>query len=446
MTENKKFYIETFGCAMNLSDTELIKSLLTRSGYIQVNAPENAHYIIINTCSIQTKMEETIDNRLQVLQFIKRSNNHIKIGLAGCYAQRLKEALYEKYNFLDFLIGPDSYKNIDKHLQKVNTGTKVTDTNDTQTEAYKQYTENYDNAGFQALIPVTRGCNTGCSFCIVPLVRGTERHRNPNEIIKEINALVEKNYKQITLVSQAIDKYSWQNELNFAQLLEQIAQAYPLIRIRFNISYISQITDQTIEVVRNYPNICNHFHIPVQSGSNRILNLMNRGYTTEIIKERISKIRELIPECGLTTDIITGYPTETETDHQETKDLISWAKFDNTTIYKYSERVGTPAAINTPGDISKEIKNKRQQELSELQKKICIDNNKNEINKHFKVIIENYCKQSKDHFEAHTEQNKLIIFPCEHHKIGDLVDVMVTKYTSTNLLGYISTLDKLVIE
>ena len=433
-------YIETYGCQMNVADSEIVVSILKEKGFIHTNEINNADIILINTCSIRDNAEVRIHGRLNVFKQIKKNKKDLIVGLIGCMAQRIKEDLIEQNNVIDIIAGPDSYRDLPKLILKVKEGQKAVNVELSRHETYSEIMPfRYNTNNISAFIPIMRGCNNRCAYCVVPATRGVERSRNPETIINEVNSLINSGYKEIILIGQNVDSYKWKNEnnskVNFSNLLEIVANINPSIRIRFSTSHPKDMTDEVLYIMAKYNNICKCIHLPVQSGNSRILALMKRSYTREWYIDRINAIRKIIPECAVSTDIITGFCTETEEEHKETLSLMEWANFDFAFMFKYSERPGTYAQINYIDDIPEEIKTKRLTEIINLQNKLSSENKNADINKIYEVLVEGYSKKSKDYVSGRNSQNKVVVFPKENYKIGDIVNVLIKKCTSATLIG-----------
>ncbi|HOY39750.1 MAG TPA: tRNA (N6-isopentenyl adenosine(37)-C2)-methylthiotransferase MiaB [Bacteroidales bacterium] len=434
--QQKKVYIETYGCQMNVADSELVAAMLPDQKFAISASIENADVIIINTCSVREHAEKKIWNRLQHIHGLKRKNKQLVTGVIGCMAQRLGEEILN-HKTVDFVAGPDAYRSISGLIEKALQGKKESDTHFSIDENYHNILpKRSDINHISGFISITRGCNNFCSYCIVPYTRGRERSRDYTDILSQAEDLSKNQYREIYLLGQNVNSYQ-NNNLNFSALLSLIADSYPDMRIRFTTSHPKDLTDELIEVIAKYKNICNHIHLPVQSGSNRILKLMNRRYSREWYLSRVEKIRELIPGCGLSTDIFCGFCGETEDDHAETLELLRRVRFDSAFMFKYSGRPGTLAAEKMADDIPEELKIKRLNELISLQNKISLQSNKNDIGKLFEVLIENESKRSKDYFSGRTETNKTVVFEKDQTQIGQFVTVMITDASSATLKGKI---------
>ena len=436
----KKFYIETYGCQMNVADSEVVSSIMAESGYGRTENMGEADLILVNTCSIRENAEQRVWGRLDVFKQIKNQHPEVKVGVIGCMAERLKEKLIEKEKSVDLVIGPDSYRTLPKLLETVDTGQKGINTLLSKEETYGDIAPvRADKNQISAFISIMRGCNNMCSYCIVPYVRGRERSRDPQTIIKEAAELYEQGFKEITLLGQNVDSYAWKKSdgttMPFAELLEQTARINPSLRIRFATSHPKDLSDEVLKVISQHINICRHIHLPVQSGSTDILKKMNRGYTREWYMDRIDAIRKYLPEAEITTDIMTGFSDETDQDHQETLSLMKYANYDFAYMFKYSERPGTKAARRMEDNVPEETKKKRLSEIIGLQNRISSENKNKAIGKTYTVLIENTSKKSKNEFSGRNSQNQVVVFPKNGEKIGKFVDVKILNTTPATLIG-----------
>ena len=437
---SKNLYIESYGCAMNFADSEVIASILKEQGYTNVLQEEEADVVFLNTCAIRENAEDKIWKRLAQLKNLKKTKPDLMVGVLGCMAERLKTKLLEQEQTVDLVVGPDAYRDLPNLLAKADGGHKAVNVLLSREETYAEIAPiRLNSNGITAFISIMRGCNNMCSFCVVPFTRGRERSRDAHSIVNEATELVAQGYKEVTLLGQNVDSYLWQNEnesVNFAQLLEMVALVSPELRVRFSTSHPKDITDEVLYTIAKYENVCNYIHLPVQSGNSRILQLMNRTYDREWYLERVHKIREIIPDCGISSDIIAGFCSETETEHHDTLSIIETCRFDFSYMYQYSERPGTLAAKRYPDDILLEVKNRRLQEIIALQNKISKEKNKTDEGKVFKVLIEGDSKKSKEDFKGRNDQNKVVIFPKNGvNKPGDYVLVKVHASTTTSLIG-----------
>ena len=441
----KHFYIESYGCAMNFSDTEIIASILNSNGYGATRNLEEAELIFVNTCSIREKAEATVRKRLTEFRKLKEANKSVLIGVLGCMAERLKTKLLEEEKLVDMVIGPDSYRSLPTLITQAETGQKAVNVLLSREETYADISPvRLDSNGVCAFVSIMRGCNNMCSFCVVPFTRGRERSRDAYSIIAEASELFNNGYKEITLLGQNVDSYYWYDEkkhqqITFAHLLEQVAVIHPALRIRFSTSHPKDITDDVLFVMAKYDNVCNHIHLPLQSGSTRLLQLMNRTYSKEWYKAKVDRIKDILPNCTITADIITGFCTETEEDHQETLEVMDYCGYDMSYMYYYSERPGTLAAKRFEDDIPLEVKKRRLQEVVDMQGKLSTAGNLNDIGKTFKILIEGDSKKSEWDFTGRSEHNKSVVFPKGNfnYKKGDYVSVKVKECTRATLIGEI---------
>ena len=449
----KNLYIESYGCAMNFSDSEIVASVLSKKGYRTTNTITNADLILLNTCSIREKAEETIRKRLKTFNSIKKINKQVKIGILGCMAERLKDKLIEEEKIVDLVVGPDAYKDLPNLIDDVEKGEKAINVLLSKDETYADVTpERLNSNGVNAFISITRGCDNMCTFCVVPFTRGRERSRDPQSIIEELNDLRAKGYKEITLLGQNVDSYLWyggglkkdfhkaseikkSTAINFAKLLELCALSQPKIRIRFSTSNPQDMSIDVIKIMAKYNNICNHIHLPVQSGSNKILKAMNRQHTREEYIDLIENIKNIIPECSISHDMIVGFPEETEEDHKKTLQLMDTVKYSFGYMFKYSERPGTLAHRKLKDNVEESTKKRRLNEIVELQQKHSLIRTKEFLNKTVEVLIEKSSKKSKLHWSGRNSENTVVVFPKEHYKVGDFVNVKITDCTSATLLG-----------
>lgn len=436
--EKEKLYIETYGCQMNVADSEVVAAIMEKNNYSITKNVDDADIIFINTCSIRDNAEQRIWGRLNVFNQIKKKKKNLIIGVIGCMAERVGEGFY-KNNIVNLVAGPDAYRDMPQLIDVVKTGRKATNIELSETETYDNICPTrLDDNKISGFVSISRGCNNFCTYCIVPYTRGRERSRSAKDIINEIMDLKNKGYKEITLLGQNVNSYIRNDEkenINFSKLLELVAIKFPELRIRFTTSHPKDMTDETIKTIAKYSNICNYIHLPVQSGSSKILKLMNRKYTKEWYMDRIKAIRKYIPDCGISTDIFTGFCSETEEDHNETLKLMAWAKFDFAYMFKYSERPGTYAANKLKDDVTEEIKLKRLEQVIELQKKLSTESNKKDVGKIFEVLIEGVSKKSEQELFGRTQQYKVVVFPRENYKIGDYVNVKINRCTSATLIG-----------
>lgn len=435
-----QLYIETYGCQMNMADSELIVSIMIQNGFSITEDINEADLILVNTCSVRENAEQRVWGRLDVFKNYKKQKPGLLIGVIGCMAERLKEKLLEDEKMIDLVVGPDAYRNLPKLVQSAEMGQKAVNVLLSREETYADISPvRMDKNGVSAFVSIMRGCNNMCSYCVVPYTRGRERSRNPDSVIHEVEDLIKMGYKEVSLIGQNVDSYNWINKKNnlktgFANLLEHVARISADIRIRFSTSHPKDMSDEVLHVMNEHSNICKHIHLPLQSGSSRILDLMKRGYTAEWYINRIESVRKIIPDCSLSTDIIAGFCAETEEDHMKTLKLMEWAGFDFAYMFKYSERPGTPAA-RKPDDVPENVKAKRLTEIIELQNSLSAKSKEKDLNKSFEVLVEGVSKKSDQHYFGRTSQNKVVVFPKEEFRIGDSVLVKIKTCTSATLIG-----------
>ena len=435
----KKVYIETYGCQMNVADTEVVVSILSKAGYEPTENIKEAGLILINTCSIRDNAEQRIWGRLKAISHLKKQKNDLRIGIIGCMAERLKEKLIETDQLVDMVVGPDAYRDLPFLVTEAEGGHKTVNVLLSHEETYADISPvRMDKNGVSSFVSIMRGCNNMCAYCVVPYVRGAERSRNPESVLKEVKELFETGYGEVTLLGQNVDSYNWNNGtgiMGFPELLEKVALINPLLRVRFSTSHPKDISDELLYTIARNNNICKHIHLPAQSGSSRILKLMNREYTREWYMDRVKAIHALIPECSLSTDMITGFCTETEEDHKESLSLMEWAGFDFSYMFKYSERPGTKAARKLIDNVSESVKAERLSEMIALQNRLSGKSKKSDIGRIVEVLIEGYSKRSTEHLSGRTSQNKVVVFPAGEHKKGEYTKVLIEKSTSATLIG-----------
>ena len=433
--------METYGCQMNFSDSEIVASILYDKGYCSTEEITQADIIFINTCSIRDNAEQRVKKRLQQFRSYKKRNPALIIGLLGCMADRIKTVLLEEEQLLDVISGPDSYRDLPRLLEQVESGQRGVNTLLSMEETYADITPvRLGSNGISAFISIMRGCENYCSYCVVPSTRGRERSRETGSIIHEAQDLFSRGYREITLLGQNVNSYRWteeEEEVNFAKLLIRIARIDSLLRIRFATSHPKDISDELLEAIAVHPNICKSIHLPVQSGSSRVLELMNRKYSREQYMERVDAIRRIIPGCAISTDIITGFCNETEEDHRETLSLMEWIGFDYAFMFNYSERPQTLAAETLDDNIPQEVKERRLKEVIDLQQKLSYQRNSEDLHQVFEVLVEGESKRSGDQFMGRNSQNKVVVFPKKRSKPGDYVRVKIHQCTSATLLGKI---------
>lgn len=439
MENNKKLHIETYGCQMNLSDSEIVGSIMAEDGYTMIDGAENADIIFINTCSIRDNAEQTIRKRLRDIRRMKKNNPNLKVGILGCMAERLKQQLLDEEDVVDLIVGPDAYRDLPNLINTVESGRRAINVLLSEEETYAEIEPvRLGSNKISAFISIMRGCENFCTYCVVPFTRGKERSRDPETIINEARDLVEKGYKEVTLLGQNVNSYKWEiegNSVSFPELIAQVAAVSPELRVRFATSHPKDISDELIKTIAKTPNICIAIHLPFQSGSNTVLSRMNRKYTREWYMDRISTIKKFIPDCGLSTDIIAGFCGETEEEHKETLSLMEWVTYDYAFMFKYSERPNTIAQKKYADDISEEIKSSRLSEIIALQQVLSLRSNKQNIGKTFEVLVENFSKKSDADLAGRNSQNKMVVFPKKDFKIGDYVMVKITSCTPATLIG-----------
>ena len=435
----RKLYIESYGCAMNFADSEIVASLMLDMGFETTAQYKEADVIFINTCSIRDNAEQRVRNRLREFSAAKKKRPGMTIGVLGCMAERLKSKFLEEEKLVDIVIGPDSYRDLPNLLSQADEGMRGVNVLLSREETYADISPvRLNSNGISAFVSIMRGCDNMCSFCVVPFTRGRERSRDPESIIREATELFEEGYREVTLLGQNVDSYQWEDRLNFAGLLELVAQIDPLLRVRFSTSHPKDITDEVLHTMNTYDNICNHIHLPVQSGNSRVLELMNRTYTREWYLERIDTIRRMIPECSISTDMIIGFCTETEQEHQDTLSLMDYVKFDFAYMYTYSERPGTLAAKRFEDDIPEEVKTRRFNEILKMQQACSLHRLEQHIGKIHRVLIDGFSKKSDQDFSGKTEHNITVVFPTnENNKRGDYVNVAIVRCTPATLIGQI---------
>lgn len=440
--EARHFYIESYGCQMNFSDSEIVASILGQAGYQATRNMEIADLILINTCSIREKAEDTVRKRLRIFDKVKKNRPGTLVGVLGCMAERLKTKLLEEEKLVDLVIGPDAYRDLPKLIATAEDGDKGINVFLSREETYADINPmRLDSNGVSAFISIMRGCDNMCSFCVVPFTRGRERSRNAFSIVAEATDLYERGYREVTLLGQNVDSYKWENPeteatVTFARLLEMVAQVHPDLRIRFSTSHPKDITDEVLHTMKKYDNICKYIHLPVQSGNSRVLDLMNRTYDREWYMDKVRRIYEIMPECAISSDIIAGFCSETEDEHQETLSMIKFANYSMSYMFYYSERPGTMAARKYEDDIPLEVKKRRLQEIIRLQAQVSFAHNKQDIGKTFKVLIEGDSKKSDQQFKGRNTQNKMLVFDKEAgYQPGDYCYVKVNDATSATLIG-----------
>ena len=434
----KKLYIETYGCQMNFSDSEIVGSIMAQNNYETTSEVKDADLVFINTCSIRDNAEQRVRKRLKELNALKKKNPALRIGVLGCMAERLKEKLLEEEKSVDIIVGPDAYRDLPQLMTSVESGQKAINVILSEEETYADITPvRLGENKVSAFISIMRGCQNYCSYCVVPYTRGKERSRKPETIINEAKDLFNKGYREVTLLGQNVNSYSWDNDskTDFPELLEKVALVNPLLRVRFATSHPKDISDKLIQTIAKYNNICKSIHLPVQSGSSKVLKKMNRKYDREWYLERISSIKKHIPECAISTDIISGFCSETEEDHKETLSIMKEAAYDYAFMFKYSERPDTTAAKKYEDDVSEETKSRRLTEIINLQRSLSHESNLRDIGKTFKILVEGTSKKSDAHLFGRNSQNKVAVFPKKDYKIGNYVNVKITSCTTATLIG-----------
>jgi len=444
LDDRPRVYIETYGCQMNVNDSEVVASILIANGYAVTSGMDDADVILINTCSIRENAETRVWGRIDVFGQVKKRKPSVLVGVLGCMAERLKDKLLEEKRVVDLVVGPDAYRELPVLLRSAGEGQKGINVLLSREETYADISPvRLDRNGVSAFVSIMRGCNNMCTYCVVPYTRGAERSRDPRSIIREVQELIDAGYREVTLLGQNVDSYYWRgegliaNSVNFADLLEKVAQLASRLRVRFSTSHPKDLTNEVLYTMAMYENICNHIHLPVQSGSSRILQLMNRGYTREYYLQRVEAIRHIIPDCAISTDIISGFCTETELDHHQTLSLLEAVNFDFAFMFKYSERPNTKAARKYQDDVPDEVKTRRLTEIIDLQGKISEASKKADVGKRFEVLIEGESKKSSEQFYGRTSQNKVVVFPRGNRRVGEFVFVEVTSCTPATLIGRI---------
>ena len=436
--ENKKLFIETYGCQMNVADSEVIASIMQMAGYVTCDDIEDADAVLMNTCSIRDNAEQKVLNRLEFYHSLRKKHKHLIVGVVGCMAERVKDDLIENHH-VDLVAGPDSYLSLPDLIASVEAGEKAINVDLSTTETYRDVIPSRICGNhISGFVSIMRGCNNFCHYCIVPYTRGRERSRDIASILNEVCDLQQKGYKEVTLLGQNVNSYRYEKEGNiitFPTLLRTVAEAVPSMRVRFTTSHPKDMSDETLYVIAETPNVCKHIHLPVQSGSSRILKLMNRKYTREWYLERVAAIRRIIPDCGLSTDIFSGFHSETEEDHEMSLSLMRECGYDSAFMFKYSERPGTYASKHLPDDVPEEIKIRRLNELIALQNQLSAESNARDVGKTFDVLAEGVSKRSKEQLFGRTEQNKVVVFDRGAHRIGDIVRVRITESSSATLKG-----------
>jgi len=453
INEKGKLYLESYGCQMNFSDSEIVAAVMAENGYSTTNTIEEADVILINTCAIREGAEQRVRKRLTEMKTLKQAKKHLMVGVLGCMAERLKEKFLEEEKLVDLVVGPDAYRDLPALVERTDRETRNMNVLLSLEETYADISPvRLGGNGILAFISIMRGCDNMCSFCVVPFTRGRERSRDPESIVKEAKELFEAGYREVTLLGQNVDSYLWfgggpkkefsklteeeqQNSVDFAKLLSRVAEVSPLLRIRFSTSHPRDLTDEVLHAMAAYPNICKYIHLPVQSGNTRVLGMMNRGYSREWYIDRIEAVKRIMPDCSVSTDIITGFCSETEEEHQETISLMELANYDYAFMFTYSERPKTLAERKYEDDIPEDVKIRRLTEIITLQRRLSHDSNIRDIGKTFEVLVEGFSKKTEDDLSGRNSQNKVLVFPKGNAKKGDYVRVKVNSCTSATLIG-----------
>jgi len=444
----KHFYIESYGCQMNFADSEIVASILHENGFGATRQLEEADLVLLNTCSIREKAEQTVRNRLQAFRQVKQARPGMLVGVLGCMAERLKTKFLEEEKLVDIVVGPDAYRSLPGLILEAETGQKAVNVLLSREETYADISPvRLDSNGVNAFVSIMRGCNNMCSFCVVPFTRGRERSRDADSIVRECETLFSHGFREVTLLGQNVDSYYYFPEsgppqedarpITFAMLLERVAQISRELRVRFSTSHPKDITDEVLHTMSRFDNICKYIHLPVQSGSTRLLQLMNRTYTREWYQAKVDRIREILPGCGISSDIIAGFSTETDEDHRDTLDIMRYAAFDMSYMFIYSERPGTLAARRYPDDVAPETKKKRLDEIVKLQNRLSLESNRKDLGKIFEVLIEGNSKKSEADWMGRNSQNKVVVFPKKNLPLnkGDYAFVRITDCTGATLMG-----------
>ena len=436
----RRLYIETYGCQMNVGDSEIVVSIMQQEGFVHTEVPDEADVVLINTCSIRDNAEQRIWGRLAEMRRLRKARPSLIVGVIGCMAERLKERLTEGRDAVEIVAGPDAYRDLPRLLHEAESGGRGVNTLLSQEETYAEIAPvRLDRNGVSGFIAIMRGCNNYCSYCVVPYTRGIERSRDPETILGEARELLANGYREVTLLGQNVNSYRFERPtgevVTFPMLLRTVAEAAPGVRIRFTTSHPKDMSDETLEVIAQVPNVCKHIHLPVQSGSSRILKLMNRKYTREWYLERVAAIKRIIPDCGLTTDIFSGFHSETEEDHALSLSLMEACGYDAAFMFKYSERPGTYASKHLEDNVPEEVKVRRLNEIIALQNRLSAESNQRCIGKTYEVLVEGVSKRSREQLFGRTEQNRVVVFDRGTHRVGDFVNVRITEASSATLKG-----------
>lgn len=435
----KNLYIETYGCQMNVADSEVVASIMKMADYEVCDNIDNADAVFLNTCSVRDNAEQKIYSRLEALNSLRKKKGGLIVGVLGCMAERVQQDLLDNHH-ADLVAGPDSYLSLPELIAQAEAGHKAMNVELSTTETYRDVVpQRICGAKIGGFVSIMRGCNNFCHYCIVPYTRGRERSRDVESILREVKDLRDRGYKEVTLLGQNVNSYLWQTDngesISFPVLLARVAETVPEMRVRFTTSHPKDMSDDTLRVIAKYSNVCKHIHLPVQSGSNRILHLMNRKYTREWYLDRVAAIHRIIPDCAISTDIFVGYHSETEEDHQESLSLMREVGYDSAFMFKYSERPGTYASKHLPDDIAEEEKIRRLNEMIQLQTELSAAANKRDEGKTFDVLVEGFSKRSREQLCGRTSQNKMVVFDKGNHHVGDIVKVRITGSTSATLFG-----------
>lgn len=436
----KKLYIETYGCQMNVADSEVVAAVMGDKGYSITDDQHDADAIFINTCSVRDNAEQRIWGRLRLFNSYKKKKKDLIVGMIGCMAERLANDLLEQ-KVVDLVAGPDAYRDLPYLIDKAQQGDEAINVELTTDETYDSLVpKRLNEQSISGFVSITRGCNNFCTYCIVPYTRGRERSRSPHDILNEVADLAKNGYKEVTLLGQNVNSFKWEIEgekrpVKLPDLLKMVAESRPEMRVRFTTSHPKDLSERLLKTMIEYPNICRHIHLPFQSGSSKVLQLMNRKYDREWYIRRIESIRTIIPDCGISTDVFCGFSGETEEDFQETLSLMQWAQFDSAFMFKYSERPGTYAHKHLPDDVPEEVKSERLSQMIALQNQLSLESNQRDIGKTFQVLVEGTSKKSKNELFGRSSQNKVVVFPKEHYKKGDYVNVKIERCTQTTLIG-----------
>lgn len=435
----QKLYVETYGCQMNVGDSEIVVSIMQNEGYTYTENIGEADIILINTCSIRDNAEQRIWGRLREFKRYKKARPSLLVGVIGCMAERLKQELIERQELVNIVAGPDTYRDLPRLVRTAADGTRTVNVMLSAEETYAEISPvRLDKNGVSAFIAIMRGCNNMCAYCVVPYTRGAERSRNPQTILHEAQELLDAGYREVTLLGQNVNSYNWQTDeeaVDFPTLLRKVAEISPQLRVRFATSHPKDLSDKVLEIMASTPNLCRSIHLPAQSGSTRMLELMNRKYTRTWYLERIAAIRRYLPDCAITTDLIAGFCSETEQDHQQTLSLMREVGYEFAYMFKYSERPNTKAARTMQDDVSEEVKTARLTQIIDLQNELSLESNRRDIGKRFEVLIEGTSKRSDDQLYGRTSQNKVVVLPRENFKVGDYVTVQVSECSSATLIG-----------